>query len=288
MKDKLKLIGAMGIFGTVGIFVRYIPLPSATIAFFRSVLALAFLLPLVFITGKKVSIGEVWEKLPLLCLSGVALGGNWILLFEAYRYTTVATATVCYYLAPMFLLLASPLLGEKLTGRKLLCIGTALLGMVCLSGILKGGIVSPVGLLFALGAAVLYATVVFLNRLTGQVESYTRTIVQMATAAVVIFVYMLCTGQSVAVMLTNTQWILLMVVGIVDTGVAYAMYFGSVKDLPTQTVAVFSYLDPVISVLLSALVLREKMDLFGIIGTVMILGSALYSELDSAKKVGID
>ena len=287
MKDKLKLIGAMGIFGTVGIFVRYIPLPSATIAFYRSVWALVFLLPLTVITGKKVSVREISKKLPLLCLSGIALGGNWILLFEAYRYTTVATATVCYYLAPLFLLLASPFLGEKLTVRKLTCIAVALLGMVCLSGVVRGGMVSPMGILLAVSAAVLYATVVFLNRLIGQVEAYTRTIVQMATAAIVIFIYMLCVGEWVEVMLTGTQRNLLIIVGIVHTGVAYAMYFGAVKNLPTQTVAVFSYLDPVISILLSALVLRERMDVFGMIGTVLILGSALYSELYSDKKVDI-
>ena len=110
---KLKFLGAMGIFGTVGIFVHYIPLPSATIAFCRGLLGVAFLLLFLLLTGKKLSLPDIKKHVWLLCLSGAAIGANWILLFESYRYTTVATATVCYYFAPLFLLLASPLIGES-------------------------------------------------------------------------------------------------------------------------------------------------------------------------------
>ena len=128
-KAKCGFLSAMAIFGTVGLCVENIPLPSATIACLRGVLGLVFLLGVMTLSGKKPDKLCIRQNLPILLLSGAAIGGNWILLFEAYRYTTIATATICYYLAPVFLVLASPLLGERLTPKKMLLSGTALLGI---------------------------------------------------------------------------------------------------------------------------------------------------------------
>lgn len=284
--SKWKLMGAVGIFGTVGIFVRAIPLSSAAIACSRGVLGLLFLLLLMALTGKKLSGADIRRNLPVLCLSGMAIGGNWVLLFEAYRYTTVATATVCYYLAPVFVLLASPLLGERLTARRLVCIGAAMAGAVCVSGVLRGGISAwseLLGVALGVGAAALYATVILLNKRLGPIGAYDKTVLQLASAVAVILPYLLLTEGVSRPNMEISGWLLLILVGVVHTGCAYAMYFDSMRGLSAQTVALFSYLDPVIAVLLSALLLKEPMDLYGILGTVLILGSALYSELPQRK-----
>lgn len=281
------MLSAMAIFGTVGIFVRNIPLPSATVAFFRGVLGMVFLLLLMTLTGKKIDTGVIRKNLLLLLLSSVALGCNWILLFEAYRYTTVATATICYYLAPVFLVLASPLLGEKLTGRKLLLSGVALVGMVFVSGVLQGGISGGKGIALACGAAVLYASVVFLNKKIGLISAYDKTVVQLGLAAVVILPYCLLTDGFALSGMGVGDYAMLAIVGIIHTGLAYWLYFGSVKHLPSQSVAIFSYLDPVIAILLSALLLGEPLGWQGIVGAVLILGSALCSELPQEIFCGI-
>ena len=158
-KAKGSLLAAMTIFGTVGIFVRYIPLPAATVAFFRGMLGFLFMLTLMALTGKKPNFSAIKKNLGILILSGGAMGLNWVFLFESYRYTTVAVATICYYLAPVFLVLVSPLLGERLTGKKLLLSGIALMGMVFVSGVLRGGVSGGKGIALAVGAAVLYASV---------------------------------------------------------------------------------------------------------------------------------
>lgn len=285
-KEKWMLLGAMGIFGTIGLIVRYIPLSSAVIACARGVMGLLFLLGVMLLTKKKPDLPAIRRNLRLLILSGAAIGFNWILLFEAYRYTTVATATVCYYLAPLILLLACPLLGEKLTGRKLLCVGVAMLGLVFVSGVLQQ-IPSPNelrGVLFGVGAAVLYASVMFMNKKLSPIPAYYKTVLQLGSAAIVIVPYIFLTEGLPTGSLTAAQWILLLVVGIVHTGIAYAMYFGSMKGLRAQTIAVFSYLDPVIAVLLSALVLQEPMTWSNLLGALLILGSALYSEFPVKKK----
>lgn len=282
---KAKLLSAMGIFGTVGIFVRYIPLSSAAIAFCRGVLGALFLFLLMCTTGKKLCKTAIRQNLPILCLSGIALGGNWILLFEAYRHTSVAVATVCYYLAPMILLLVSPLFGERLTAKKLLCLSVALVGMVLVSGVVGGSISGGKGILLGICAAALYASVVLLNKRLTSIAAYDRTIFQLGFSAVMIGLYLLAAPPATISALTPISWVLLIVVGIVHTGIAYVLYFGSIGDLSSHTVAVFSYLDPVIAILLSALLLKEPMNAYNILGSVLILGSALYSELPEQKKL---
>ena len=283
-KATCSLLSAMVIFGTVGIFVRYIGLPSATIAFFRGTLGVVFLLAVMAHTGKKLHRQSIRENLPLLILSGAAIGGNWILLFEAYRYTTVAVATVCYYLAPMFLVLASPLLGERLTGKKLALSAVALVGMVFVSGVLDSGATGFRGVALGVGAAALYASVMFMNKRLGPLSAYDKTVVQLAAAAVVILPDCLLTGGFATAQVSLTGYVLLGVVGIVHTGFAYWLYFGALGRLPSQKVAIFSYLDPVVAILLSALWLREPLGWQEFIGAALILGSALCSEL-AGKKV---
>ena len=72
--------------------------------------------------------------------------------------------------------------------------------------------------------------------------------------------------------------------GLVHTGMAYAIYFGSMSHLKAQSIAVLGYIDPVFALLLSALVLHESLTVFGILGAVLIIGSALVSEIDFPKK----
>ena len=285
MNGKVKILISMAVFGTIGIFVRFIPLPSAVIAFCRGVLGCIFLLVFMAATGKKPNLQEIKANGWRLVLSGAAIGINWILLFEAYRHTTVAIATICYYLAPAFMTLASPLVGEKLNVKKLGCIGVALVGMVFVSGVFQGAENgSLLGVLLGVGAAVFYATVILLNKTLSSISAYDRTLCQLGAASIVIVPYLLVSGGISFVEMTPLGWVMLAVVGIVHTGIAYTLYFGAIRDVNAQTAAILSYLDPVLSILLSALILRERLDVFSIVGAVLILGSALYSELPGRKK----
>lgn len=285
MNGKLKILTSMAVFGTVGIFVRFIPMASAAIAFCRGVLGCAFLLILMVLTGKKPNLGDIKRNGWILAISGAAIGINWILLFEAYRYTTVAIATICYYLAPAFLTLASPLIGEKLSVKKLACIGVALVGMVFVSGVLQTNHTgSFLGVVLGVGAAVFYASVILLNKKLSPIDAYDKTLCQLGAASLVVVPYILIVGGISFSDMTTFSWIMLSVLGIVHTGIAYALYFGGIRDVNAQTAAILSYLDPVLSILLSAWILRERLDVFSVIGAVLILGSALYSELPSRKK----
>lgn len=282
--SKIQLTASMLIFSSIGIFVKYIPMPSSVIAFARGLIGMIFLLLVVLVTKNKISLRNIKRNFLVLALSGAAIGFNWIFLFEAYNYTTVATATLTYYLAPFFVMLASPfLLKEKLTLKQFICLIGALLGMVFVSGIIKHGIPEPdeiKGILFGLGAALLYATVIILNKKLKDISAYEKTIMQLGTAAIVILPYTLLTEDISSIEFTSLSVILLFVAGIVHTGIAYALYFNSMKDLKAQTVAIFSYIDPAVAILLSTFILKEEMDIYGIIGAVLILGSAFISEIN--------
>ena len=285
MSGKLKILTSMAIFGTVGIFVRFIPIASTGIAWCRGVMGCIFLLILMAITGKKPNLGNIKRNGWILAISGAAIGINWILLFEAYRYTTVAVSTICYYLAPAFVTLCSPLVGEKLSGKKLSCIGVAMVGMVFVSGVLQGyqeG--SLLGIVLGVGAAMFYASVILMNKKLSPIGAYDKTLCQLAAASLVVSPYLLITGGIDFSGMSALSWVMLSVLGIVHTGIAYALYFGGIRDVNAQTAAILSYLDPVLSILLSALILKERLDVFSVIGAVLILGSALYSELPSRKR----
>ncbi len=282
------LASSMFIFGTIGIFVRNIGLPSSLIALVRSVVGLLFLLAVTAIKKEGFSFTAMKGKLPLLALSGVLMGFNWILLFEAYRYTTVATATLCYYLAPVFLILASPLvLKERLTAKKLLCVFVALAGMIPVSGVLQAGFSGMQelrGILLGASAALLYACVVLLNKRSGEAPPLKRTMVQMAAAAAVLLPYVLLTEELSTLSPAPVELGLLLVVGVIHTGLAYMLYFGSMNALEAHTLAIFSYIDPIVAILLSALLLHEPLGLGSILGAVLILGAAFVSEQPEKKK----
>ena len=280
-----KITLSMFIYGTIGLFRRWIDLPSSLVAMARGVIGAIFLLLVLRLRKQSFDRPAIRRALPVLILSSVALGVNWILLFEAYNFTSVATATLCYYFAPMFIILASPLLlRERLTARQLICVCTAFVGMVFVSGVLKTGFSGASelkGVALGLCAAVFYAVVVILNKRLTDLPAFDRTILQLGLSAVVLLPYVLLTEPVGELTFAGTSMLLLLVVGVVHTGFAYALYFGALPEVKAQTAAILSYIDPVVAVLLSALLLREHMDAFGIIGAVLVIGAAVVSELPS-------
>lgn len=275
------LILSMVIFGTVGIFRRFIPAPSSQIALVRGIIGTVVLIGYMLLTKQSIDRAAVQRNFWALLYSGAAIGFNWILLFEAYCYTSVATATLCYYLAPILVIIgASIILKERLSMRKILCTAAALVGMVFVSGVLETGISSVSemkGILYGLGAAVLYASVILTNKQMPDIPALDKTIFQLGFASLALLPYVLLT-EGFDEPLEGIGIVLLIIVGVVHTGIAYLLYFGSMKNLKAHTVAILSYIDPVLAILLSALLLREPMSIASAVGAVLILGGAYISE----------
>jgi len=279
----ISLILSMAIFGTIGIFRNYIPFPSAFLAMARGLIGSAFILVFLIITKKGVCFSAIKKNLPILIITGAFIGINWILLFEAYKYTSVAVATLCYYMAPLFVTAASAVFyKEKLTPKKIICIITAIMGMVLVSGITDGTLSSTgefIGIVLGIGAALFYASVTLLSKKVKDISSFDMTLVQLFSAAIVVMPYSLIFEEITFKGADSSAIWLVLLVGVVHTGIAYVMYFTSVKNLEASRVAIFSYLDPIIAIVLSALILKEDTTLAVGIGAVMILVSAFVSEV---------
>lgn len=287
MKYKLYFICSMIIFGSIGLIVRGIPLSSPEIAMVRGVIGSTFLIITAIILKKRPSFMAIKKNLLYLIISGAALGVNWILLFEAYRYTSITNATLSYYFAPVIVVLLSPiLLREKLTLKKLLCVLVAMAGMFLLvwtgaSGSINDGNLKGIG--FGLAAALFYALVVIMNKLTKDIEGLETTIIQLTLASLILIPYVFSKGTITWGMLEGNAILLLLLVGLLNTGVAYLLYFSSVQKLESQTVAILSYIDPVSAVIMSAIFIGEKIGTPQILGGILILGSAFISGRDKDK-----
>ena len=282
-RSRLLIAVSMAIFGTIGLFVRGIPLPSSEIALYRAVLAILAIGSYLFVTKQKIQLAGMRKELILLVISGIAMGFNWIRLFEAYKYTTVSVATLSYYAAPIMITLVSTILfREKMTKRKLLCFVMSTLGILLITvsgGGMSGKGTDHIGILFGLGAAVLYATVVLLNKFIKNVGGIQRTFLQFVAAAVTLFPYVMLTGGMHLGDLSGSGPALLLVIGFVHTGIAYCMYFSSLQYVPGQEAAVLSYIDPLVAVILSVSVLHEPMSALQVVGGAMILGFTLLNEM---------
>lgn len=287
MNPRLMLIVSMTVFGTLGIFVRNIPVSSGELALYRAVLAALLITVYLIVTKQKIPFAKIKREVPLLLASGVAMGINWILLFEAYKYTTVSLATLSYYFAPVLVTIACPILfRERLTKKQIVCSVMSTLGLVMITGIGDiGGRSDFVGILFGLGAAVFYAAVILLNKFIQNVEGIHRTFLQYLSAIVILIPYVIVTGGITLGNLDGRGWANLLIVGLIHTGVAYCMYFSSLKELPGQKAAILSYIDPLVAVLISVTFLGESMTFWQVIGGIFILGFTLWNEISPKAKV---
>ena len=282
---RLMLIVSMATFGTLGLFVRHIQVSSGELALYRAIIAAIMIGVYLFITGNKIPFKSIKRDIPFLLLSGMAMGINWILLFEAYKYTTVSVATLSYYFAPVIVTLVCPILfKEKMTPKQIICFVMSTLGIVMITGVGDTSTSGThiIGIIFGLGAAIFYACVILINKFIKDVKGLHRTFLQFVAAIIILVPYVAATSGVNLRLLNGIGWGALLVVGIVHTGITYCLYFSSLKELPGQKVAILSYIDPLVAIVISVTVLGESMTVMQAIGGALILGFTLWNEVKSS------
>jgi RarD protein len=284
VRGQAKLIAAMLIFGSIGVFVKNIDLSSSEIALLRGVIGSIFLLCVSLLLKRKFSFKEAKGNLFLLLLSGAAIGFNWIFLFEAYHYTTISNATISYYFAPIFVMIAAPfILQEKLTPFKVGSIIAAMIGLFLIAnngGSSDGSYNHTAGILYGLLAAALYASAILMNKFIKNLSGFEITLIQLMMASLVLVPYVFIKDSFSFSGLEGHSIVLILIVGVIHTGLAYYLYFGAIKELKGQTIAVLSYIDPIFAVIIAAVLLGESMGVLQIIGGVLILGSTFLSGIE--------
>lgn len=280
-KARLQLISTMMLFGTIGTLTRFIDMPSSVIALGRAFFSVLTIILVLAIRKQKLDRDDIKRNIGWLILSSVFMCCNWVCQFEAFKYTTIAVSTLCYYMQPVFYILAAAIvIKEKLSPRKLACVAIAFCGMILVSGVLQTGfhLSELKGVLFGIAGGFFYAMVVLINKYMKDISPVNTTFMQMALVSVIMLPYTAATGGFAQVRVTAIGVILLVLLGALHTGIGYIIYFDAVNKLPAQTVGILSYIDPVEAVLLSAFFLREPMTIWTVIGAVMILGAAAFSE----------
>lgn len=281
---KAMLSISMAVFGTLGLFTRNISVSSGELALYRAVLASVLIVVYLALSKQKLDFRMIKREIPLLLASGIAMGINWILLFQAYKYTTISAATLSYYFAPVIVTVVCPFLfHEKLTGKQILCFVMSTLGLVLIIGVgsIGRGESDLLGILFGLGAAAFYAAVILLNKFIKNVTGIHRTLLQFFAAIVILIPYVACTGGMHLTGLNGVGWGCLLAVGFIHTGITYCMYFSALKELTGQEAAILSYIDPLMAVLVSVALLGESMSFQQMLGGILILGFTLWNEKNS-------
>lgn len=280
MKERLKFITSTVLFGTIGLFVRFVDMPSEAVALYRGMIGALFIFLFLTATRRPPDMKAVRNNLPWLLISGICLGLNWIFLFAAYVNTTVALASLCDYMAPILVVVFTPLvLKEKLDLRKIPCIIAAFAGIVLASGVIGGGLVGPVGIASGLAGAVAFAILVFCNRKLHDISGFDRTLVQLAVSALTILPYVLVKNGGLPMPKDLLSGTIILMLGVLHTGIAYCLYFRGVEKLPVQSAAILGYIEPVVSILCSAVFLHEKLGWYGWLGAAMIIASTVISEM---------
>ncbi len=283
MNAKFKIIISMAVFGTIPIFVKNMALPAGEIALYRAIIASVTILIYKIIIDKGISLPKSKKELYILFLSGAAIGFSWILLFQAYNFTTISAATLSYYFVPSIVLIASTILfREKLTAIQIIYFIMATIGLIFIIGGDSFGLynVDIKGIIFGLGAAALYATVVVLNKFIKTVTGIDKTFIQLVAASFVLIPYVSFTTGIHINSLNSVGIINLLILGVFHTGITYCLFFSSLRDLSGQEASILSYVDPLVAILVSVSFFGETISFIQIIGGIMILGFSSMNELN--------
>ena len=293
-KEKLKLIFISATFGTIGIVTHFIPLGSAAIVFYRALLGGIFIVIMTYLSGKTVNLNAMGKNFFVLVWTGFFMGLNWVFQFEAFRVSTVAIGTVCYNTMPIFLLIiASFMFKERISIKSVVCILIATIGVVLVSNVINTGIHSNevLGCFYGILGAVNYALIVIFNRKLSNIETHDKVIFQFIFSAIIMFIYVVFiqrSGLFFEKSISNRDLLVgifcILLLSFFHTGFCYVHYFNAVSRLKAETVAILTYIDPVVALFTSYFILKEKTTGIQMIGAGLILVSTLANELIKSKK----
>lgn len=271
--------------GSNGIVASFINLSSIEIVFIRTIIgSILFILVSIFHKEKFLCLRDRHDAL-FLILSGLALGGGWIFLFEAYKLVGVSIATLLYYLGPIIAMLLSPLFFyEKLTKEKILGAIVVFIGIILINKNVSNDISKIHGIFYGFISGLLYAAMVIFNKNVHSASGFENTTCQLVSSFFLVSIFMLLT-TGINIKIEGSEWIPVIWIGLVNTGLVCFFYYSTITKLPMSTVAILSYLDPVAAVVLSALILGERLTFEQMIGVILVIGGAAFSQLYPVYKI---
>ncbi|MBQ6496121.1 MAG: EamA family transporter [Firmicutes bacterium] len=282
MKYKIEFISGAILFGTIGVFRRMTPFPSGILSAVRLALCIVFFLCVLLIMRRKPDMAVIKANLKYLIPSGLCIGLYLITAAESFIYTSVPKATLCFFIAPIVVVLLSPLFfDERINLRKVICLFTALIGLVLISGVVGSGALQPGeyrGIVMALLTAAMLVGVMIFNKKIQGVGGIERTMIQFMIGLVAAVPYAIIVDDPADIVFSPVGILFLLLLALVSTGLSYMLYFMGIEGMPMQAAAMLSYLEPISACVLSAIILHEYMSLMQVIGAVLLLGSAIVCQ----------
>ena len=282
-KAYLKYLLAVLLFGTNGIISSQISLDSYEIVFLRTLLGSIFLI-CVFLLGKnKFRISQYRKEFVFIVLSGMAMGVGWMFLYEAYAHIGVGLASLLYYCGPVIVMIMSPVIfKEKLTLPKITGFMAVVTGIILVNGRVAALGGNTWGLFCGAMSAIMYFLMLISNKQAKNIIGMENSLIQLTASflAVAVFVGF---KQHFVIHVPQEDWLWIIFLGLVNTGIGCYLYFSSLYLLPVQTVAVCGYIEPLSAVVFAALLLGEHMTFIQVIGAVFIIGGAMCGELVKPK-----
>lgn len=277
-KEYAKYISALLLFGSNGIVASKINMSSYEIVFLRTMIGSIFLILLFCFGKRKVTFTKHNRDFLYIVLSGIAMGASWIFLYEAYALIGVSLASLAYYCGPVIVMILSPFLfKERLTGEKIIGFLIVLGGIFLVNGKLSGGALNRYGIFCGLMSAVMYSLMVIFNKKSETIKGFENSVIQLFISFLTAAVFVgFKTGYDIKISRDDVIWIIIL--GLVNTGIGCWFYFSSIGNISVQTVAVCGYLEPLSAVMLALIVLGETMTIPQIIGAIMIISGAVFSE----------
>lgn len=283
-----KLILIIATFGTIGVMSHFIPLSSAGIVFYRALLGGLFIIAVNLLSKNKIHLDVMKNNIFLLILTGIGMSLNWVLQFEAFKVSSVSVGTVAYNTMPIFVIILSPFLFKnKISLKSKICVLIALIGIILVSNVLLTGIKSSetLGVVYGLMGAFFYAFVVLLNKKLSHIETHDKIIFQFLFSALVMLIYTMINNKNGLLFYENIDkntfivgLISLLIISFIHTGLCYVAYFNACLKLKPDTIAILTYIDPVVALLLSHFILNERLNIYQILGAILILLSTIINE----------
>lgn len=282
-KSFLKYFASLLLFGSNGIVASHILLTSYYIVLLRTLIGSALLLVLFLLSKGKFSFLKYKKDFLYICLSGIAMGASWMLLYEAYAQIGVGVSSLLYYCGPVIVMALSPVLfKEKLTVLKIIGFVAVLCGVILVNGqsIEK---LNRFGVLCGLLSAVMYSIMVMANKKSKHISGMENSLIQLFISFLTVAVFVGTKNGGYTIVIAPGNWIWIIILGLLNTGIGCYFYFSSIGQLPVQTVAVCGYIEPLSAVIFSVMLLGETMMPVQIIGAVLIIGGAIMGECLKSK-----
>ncbi len=277
--NRMKLALVMLIWGSLGVFTRFIPLSALNLAYLRAFIAL----PVLFAAMKmKKAAKAEWRLLIPYVISGVLLGFGWLTLFYGFKHTSISSAVIIYNMSPVYVMILAPLvLKERISKIHIAVILFSILGLFLIVGHNVSEGYGYMGMALSAVSGMLYATIVLINRkVKARVDNQTATFVQILAAMVVLLPFVLMDGSIFTIVQMDTMAVICTILlGVLHTGVAYTLYFSVYTHMKSVEIVSYSFLEPLFGILFSVIFVGETLTFPQIVGGVLILGSTYIGEV---------